>query len=70
MKIQRRSGVNGYIVLQCMSATLSEENFYCKLIRVVPPKSFGPLWTEGLFFYTFLWDGNVSSTDSKCRINA
>lgn len=52
MKMQRMSGVNGYIVLQLRIATLSEENFL-KLIRVVPPKSFGPLWTEGLFFYPF-----------------
>lgn len=50
MKMQRMSGVNRYVVLHHF-ATLSEENFF-KLIRVVPPKSFGPLCGQRAYFFT------------------
>lgn len=40
MKIQRKSGVNGW-----------KESCLWQLIRVVPPRSFGPLWMKGFFYY-------------------
>ena len=53
MKMQRMSGVNRYVVLQEV-ATLSEENFF-KLIRVVPPESFGPLCGQRTYFFTLFY---------------
>lgn len=45
MKIQRRIGVNDYertVMIKYLCNVL-------QLIRVVPPKSFGPLWMKDFF---------------------
>lgn len=46
MKIQRGSNVIRYV------KRVIKESFLL-LIRVVPPKSFGPLWTKRLFLFHF-----------------
>lgn len=47
MKMQRKAGVNGVKVN------------WRQLIRVVPPRSFGPLWRKGFFYCLSLYKRKV-----------